>query len=94
MQAINKHNLPMTGLRAAAGETRNSLPARNCYIQISYDRNDGSILTDFYCSIGQQWWTNYHDGSIITVCTTSAPMTMQEIADRIEQAVNDPANNY
>lgn len=85
--AINKHNLPMHGLRKAAGDTRNSLPARNCYMQISYDRDDGAILSDFHCSLGGNSWTQYHDASIITACTTSKPMTMQQIADAIADAI-------
>ena len=82
----------LKGLRNAASETRNSLPNRNCYIQISYDQDDGTILTDFHCSIGQNSWSRYRDHSIVTVCITSTPMTMQEIADEIKRELDYPSS--
>lgn len=93
MAAVNKHGIKMVGLRKAAGETK-GLPVRNCYVQISYDRADGTILTNWHCSIGGNSWTVYHDDSVITVATACYPKTMQEIADVIARAVNDPANCY
>ena len=86
---INTHGIPMHGLRKASGETKGLRPNSCEYVQISYDRGDGSILTDYHCSIGQNSWTQYHDASIITVCNASRAMTMQQIADCIHERLNE-----
>lgn len=87
---VDKHNLKMVGLREAAGETKGLRGYFSGeYVQISYDRDDGEILTNYHYSLGQNSWSDYHCESIITVCFASDPMTMQEIADAIYDAVED-----
>lgn len=87
-KTTNRHGLIMQGLRKAAGETK-GLPGcySGHYIQISYDMSDGAILTNEHCSLGQNSWTQYHSGDIITICNASSPMTMRQIADAIAEAV-------
>ena len=86
---VNKHGLKMTGLKKAAGYTENYGAYSGHYVQISYDKNTGEILTDYHYSIGQNAWTAYHDRNIITICYTSNKMTMQQIADIVSDVVND-----
>lgn len=85
MAKINTHGLKMVGLKKASGDTRDYYDSR--YIQISYDRNDGEILTNLHSDWGRTWGTHYHDPAVITICTTSRHMTMQAIADAIAEAV-------
>jgi len=87
-KTTNRHGLTMKGLRKAAGETK-GLPGyySGHYIQISYDMSDGEILTNYHYSLGQNSWTQYHSSDIITICNASSPMTMQQIADAIADAV-------
>ena len=92
MAKINTHGLKMVGLRKASGDTRDydrDFYARSCYIQISYDRDNGEIITDLHSDWGRTWETHYHDPAVITICTTSRHMTMQEIADRIAETVGE-----
>ena len=87
MKKINTHGLKMVGLRKASGDTRNYYDSR--YIQISYDRDNGEILTDLHSDWGRTWETVYHEPGVIKICTTSRHMTMQEIADAIAETVED-----
>lgn len=88
MKKINTHNLTMTGLRKAASDTKGLTgPYNSDYIQISYDTNGGTVLTNYHCSLGHNSWTQYHDRDIIAVCDANGPMTMQQIADAIADAV-------
>lgn len=88
MKKINMHNLKMTGLRKAASDTKGLTgPYNSDYVQISYDTSDGEVLTDYHCSLGHNWQTQYHDRAIITICDAAGPMTMQQIADAIADAV-------
>lgn len=91
MAKINTHGIKMVGLRKASGDTRNYYDSR--YIQISYDRDNGDILTDLHSDWGRTWETVYHEPGVIKICTTSRHLTMQEIADRIAEAV-DEAKRY
>ena len=89
MTKVNKYNLTIKGLKAAAGDTKGLTGYYSGrYIQISYDKRTGDVLTDYHCSFGQNSWTEYHDPDVITVGNTSVPMTMQEIADEIKTAVS------
>lgn len=83
MAKINKHGLKMHGLRAASGDTENYGYYSGQYVQVSYDRSTGDVLTNYHYSIGHNWWTQYHDPAIITVAMASNHMTMQQIADAI-----------
>ena len=84
----NTYGLTMRGLRKAAGATKGLTGYYNGhYVQISYDTSNGEILTNYHYSLGQNSWTQYHGSDIITVCNASNPMTMQQIADAIAEAV-------
>lgn len=83
MAKINKHGLKMHGLKAASGYTEDYGYYSGHYVQISYDRNTGDVLANYYYSLGQNSWTQYHDPAIITVAMASNHMTMQQIADAI-----------
>ena len=78
----------MQGLRKAAGETKGLTSYYSGhYVQISYDTSNGEILTNYHYNLGQNSWTAYNDADIITICNASNPMTMQQIADAIADAV-------
>lgn len=82
MAKVNKHGLRMTGLRDACGETRflARYPRRGAYVQIDYDKTTGRVYADFF--IDQNSWA-IHRGDVVTVARALAPMTMQQIADKI-----------
>lgn len=84
---VNKHGLKMIGLKKAAGYTENYGVYSGHYVQISYDKNTGEILTDYHYSRGGNEWTAYHDNDVVTICYTSNKMTMQQIADAIYHTV-------
>lgn len=81
---VNTYGMKMHGLKKAAGETKGLSYYRGDYVQISYDRSDGEILTNYHVSTNS--WSEYHDPQIITVCNAREPMTMQQIADEIALA--------
>ena len=81
---LNTYGLKMTGIRKASGATCNW----DGRTQISYDTETGEIYTNDH--IGDSW-SQYHSPAVITVCFASEHMTMQEIADRIREAVEDKA---
>lgn len=83
---IEKYGIKMQGLKKASGETKH-LNYWNGYTQISYDRADGKIMADYHIDVND--WTRYRSNTIITVCNAREPMTMQDIADAVEQAIDD-----
>ena len=85
--ALNKYNLPMSGLRKACSATVNWSPRSGGYTEIFYDRSTGEIWTVDQVSLGHNSWTQYDDPNVIKICETSNHMTMQEIADRIHEVV-------
>ena len=85
--AINTHGLTIKGIRKASGETRSYNDAGS-YDEIFYDRNTGEVWTRYQCNIGQNSWTQYHDSNIIKICNADQHMTMQEIADAINDTLN------
>lgn len=89
--AINTHGLTIKGLRKASGETQRYNDASS-YDEIFYDRSTGEVWTRYQYSLGQNSWTEYHDADVIKVCNAVRHMTMQEIADAINDALN--AVNY
>jgi len=85
---VNTHGLKMIGLKKAAGETKGLTNYYSGhYVQISYDKVTGEIISDYHYSLGQNWWTQYHDSNVITIGNASSPLTMQAIADWIAEAV-------
>ena len=78
----------MNGLREAFDETKDLTGYDSGqYVQISYNRKTGDILTYCHYSLGHNDWIMYRDPNIVTVCTASNPMPMQEIADAIYETV-------
>ena len=88
MIKVNTHGLKMVGLKKASGNTLNYKDKAK-YDEIFYDRKTGEVWTVFQCSLGQNSWTRYHDGNVVKVCNTSDHMTMQEIADRIRERLEE-----
>ena len=84
---INKHGLPMNGLKKASGATCDYGYYAQEYDEIFYDRSTGEIWTVYQVSLGHNSWSEYHDADVIKVCNASMHMTMQEIADRIAERV-------
>lgn len=85
---IDKHTLPMNGLKAASGYTKGLGGYYSGeYVQISYDTNTGDIFTDYHYNFGQNWWTVYHGPDVISCGNVSEDTSMQEIADMIYRAV-------
>lgn len=80
--------MKINGLRKASSETKGLTGYYSGhYVQISYDKSTGDILTDYHYNLGQNSWTQYHDPNIIIVCNASEPMTMKEIKQEIENAI-------
>lgn len=89
MASINTHDLKINGLKKASGETKNYGYYSGKYVEIFYDKGTGEVLTKFQYSLGQNTWTEYHDSNIIKVCNASMHMTMQEIADKIAERIDE-----
>ena len=84
---INKHGLPMQGLRNAAGDTKSTRGYYGgYYVEIVYDRSDGTIWTVPF--VDRNSYARLSDTEI-AVCLADNPMTMQEIADAIKMAVDE-----
>lgn len=84
MKKVNMYGYKMNGLKAAAAETKGLRGYYDAaYVQISYDRATGDVLTNYHVSLGHNSWTEYHDSDVVTVCYASEHMTMQEIADAV-----------
>ncbi len=81
---VNTHNIKMTGLKAASGDTK-SLRGyySGSYVEVFFDRQTGEVWTKYQYSLGQNSWTVYHDDNVVKIGNFSAPATMQEIADAI-----------
>ena len=84
MAAINKHGYKMTGLKAAAGSTKDLTGFYSPeYVELFYDRSTGEVWTKYQYSLGQNSWTEYHSSDVLKIANISEPMTMQAIADMI-----------
>ena len=79
---INKHGLTINNLKAASGATGVS---SQLHTQLSYNRETGDICiaSDL---IGNNFVV-YDDPAIIFITDTYCHLTMQEISDRIYDAV-------
>lgn len=80
----NTHNIKMTGLKKAASETKLIRENSGNRVQISYERETGKVYSDF--RVGCNSWVVYDD-AIQTIGFAERPMTMQEIADMIAEAI-------
>ena len=81
-------DVKITGLKKVAGETK-SLEGYSSgkYLQLNYDKSTGNVWTDFFYSLGQNSWTEYHDSNIINCGNISEPMTMVQIREMIVNAL-------
>ena len=82
---INTYGRKISGLKKASGATQNYGHFSGHYVEIFYDRSTGEGWTNEQYSLGQNTWTEYHDKDICKICNASRHMTMQQIAD----AIND-----
>lgn len=91
---INTYGKKMNGIRKASGETKGLTGYYSGhYVQISYDKVTGDVLTNYHYSLGQNSWSEYNDPNVITIGNYSEPMTMQAIADEINNAL-EPHGMY
>lgn len=85
---LNTYSMKMTGLKAASGDTKGlSGYYSGEYVELFYDRSTGEVWTVYQCSLGQNWWTEYHDSEVIKIGNISSPKTMQELANLIHNRV-------
>lgn len=82
---LNKHGLKMRKLRTAAKETEKAAKS-GLRTQITYNMNSGEVYAQ---GNSQSSWVLFDDPSFLSVCFTSEPMTPQEIADIVFQAVEE-----
>ena len=85
---IDTHGLKMIGLRKASGYTENYPESSGEYVQVSYDKATGDVLTTYHVSLGYNSYTEYHDENVISVCYTRQHLTMQMLADIIAAKVS------
>ena len=87
---VNTHGLKMTGLRRAAGETKSLRGTYDPnYVQISYDKETGDIITNNHYDLGHSWQTNYCKAEIINIGIICFQATMQQIADMIDERMKE-----
>lgn len=82
--------LKIIGLRKACNESRawcHSYYSAE-YLQLSYDMRTGHCWTKLHVSLGHNSWTVYHDKDVVNCGNITRPMTMREIREMIEDAVN------
>ena len=87
MKKLNTYGYKMTGIRKAAGETKD-LPGyySGHYIELFFNPENGEVWTVYQYSLGQNSWTVPRDGSI-KICNLCEPTSMQQIADYIREAI-------
>lgn len=82
---VNTHGRKMSGLRKAAGETKSLTGCYDQhYVQISYNRSTGDVFADY---LNQGNFACYDNNAVIVVCRAHDPMTMQEIADAVDNRI-------
>ena len=85
---VNTHGLKMIGLRKVAGESKSTKGYYDgYYIQISYNIITGEIHVNEHWNLGHRDYVVYHNPNIINVGNICTPHTMQDIADKIYDAV-------
>lgn len=86
--SVNKHGLPMHGLKAACAATRGLSYYGLLYGEVSYNRVTGEVSAK---CLTRNNWTMHHDPAWIKVAEAHSHMTMQEIADTIADAMQQLA---
>lgn len=84
MATLNTYGLKIRNIKAVSGSTVDN-PAG--YSQISYDTATGELLETWHAGSPMTSWTQYREGSVITVVNTSRHMTMQQLADAVHMAL-------
>ena len=82
---MEKHGLVLKNLGGAARETR--VTGHRLYTLISYDLKTGDIYADTYPDCNS--YPVYRAESVIQVYRTDRPMSQQQIADKIAEAVRE-----
>ena len=77
---LNTHGIKIRNIRKVSGET---CTCYRGYVQISYDRATGELLSDYHYNGPVESWTEYNDPDVITICNTRRHMTMQQLADAV-----------
>ena len=85
-EMTNTHGMTIKGLRKASGATVKC--AGSSYSQIVYDMEDGTV-SEYYHWTENEWTDFGADSKKVTVCNTRKHMTMQEIADKVYETVNE-----
>lgn len=85
---IDTHGLKMVGLRKASGYTENYPRESGKYVQVSYDKATGEILTTYHVSNSHNSWAEYNDENVIFICFTRHHIKMQTLADIIASVVS------
>lgn len=79
-------NINVKSLKKAVSEmptTNGALPS--LYLQVSYDRADGEVLTDMHADCNSQ--TRYHDSDIVTIGYYTHRTTAQKLIDTIANTI-------
>lgn len=77
--------MKLTGIRKVCSDSKHL--GANCYLQVNVDLTTGEVWSNYHCSIGQNWWTNYASEDIINCGNISRPTKMQEIRQMVEDAI-------
>lgn len=85
---VSKHELPMTEVKEAAGETH----YMDCGLCTGfyYNTDTGRIYADTQASC--KTWAVWQDDCIIPICNVNHRMTMQQTADRISMSSTESSN--
>ena len=80
------HGRKITGIKNAAGRTHTESPYSNWHYMVFYDCESGEAwVKEIY---GRNSWCVYDDNDIICIADTQSHMTMQDIADAINEKLN------
>ena len=77
----------MANLREVCSMTKGMRPGSGYHIEIAWSGENGKILVEEHVGTVGNSWTNWQDG-VIPCGYLSRPMTQQEIADQIADAVS------
>ena len=86
MKEINTYGLTMNGLEEAAAETRNIRPNSGHYVQISYDRDSGDVMSDYH--VDENSRVRYNSDRIVTVGFFADTVSAQCVADHIRETLD------
>lgn len=85
---LNTYGLKMAGLKKVSSETKGLRGYYSGeYCEVFYDISTGEVWSEYQYSLGQNTWTVYDNPDVIKVGNVSAPKTMQELADMVQDAV-------